>query len=612
MPHIGGYDTYNFNDSDGISFLTLFLQQQKTIKALLEHDDKIPNLDGSIQLLCKGDFKCIPTQIFDVQVKTLDCEYSNNNKKQNRSQYKYSIDTKAFNVVKHNITLNPVLIFLVDLNCKKIFYIYASQEYVLKLDLKEEKEKTIYFNDEDEIIDIDAFTNTLRAIHEEKVSLLNNGIKNKITAENCFSEEDNLLLQNEWDYLDNILTHKLKPITSQMFPDTWKFGIAYCPHNNYSMVGIYQIKRGKSGEYIKYFSNEVNDCFSIFHYKKEKIDLHEVIVKQIYNMLEIYYKKYHFSPSVLDTMVLEEISFYFLDTIASVCPGFQSSQYTQVYYRNTETVEELSQIWNSLLQMAIKNSQNVINKYSNVPNVFCEIDPISSLKNYNSQNRQQALQEFYSFFSAEKTFIENLPYPLCFSSKWNYTLVHETIIELRKRDIKTITRPWKCKKYKEMFKEYEILKISGFDRIETGYLIEDIYYNSKKLLKHFPSAYNYVITNYWGTDNKSHQLYIDYVISFDEKNFLCDWTALLYDSHEFNIRFVKLSQSELEKIERDMKAYHVLCIINNSFYSFAQLEMPLYQILWNTFNNEIRAALNSSMPSIVPSLFHKKHSDKNS
>ena len=119
-------------------------------------------------------------------------------------------------------------------------------------------------------------------------------------------------------------------------------------------------------------------------------------------MLEIYYKKYHFSPSVLDTMVLEEISFYFLDTIASVCPGFQSSQYTRVYYRNTETVEELSQIWNSLLQMAIKNSQNVINKYSNVPNVFCEIDPISSLKNYNSQNRQQALQEFYSFFSAEK------------------------------------------------------------------------------------------------------------------------------------------------------------------------------------------------------------------
>ena len=605
MPNIGGYDRFNFNDSDGISFLTLFLQQKKTIKALLEHDDKIPNLDGTIQVLRNNDSKCIPAQIFEVQVKTLDCKYSNNNKKQHKSQYKYSVDTKVFNIVKYNITLNPVLLFLVDLNSRKIFYIYVSQEYVLSLNLKDEKEKTIYFNDQDQITDIDIFTNTLISIHEEKAALLNNGNKNRITTSHCLSESDNVMLQKEWDYLDDILTHKLKPITTHLFPDTWKFGIAYCPQNGYDIVGIYQIKRGKSGEYIKFFSNEDKDCFSISHYRTDKINLHEVLVKQICNMLDLYYRKNHFSPFVLDTIILEEIAFYFLDTIASACPIFESPQYALVYYKNTETVDELSRIWNALLQMSIRRDQMIIDKYYNTPNVSCEIDPLSSIKNCNPKNKQKALQEFYTILSEKIPSVDILPYPICFSKKWDYQLVHETIMELKKRNVKTITRPWKCKKYEEMFKEYENLNISGLDRIETGYLIEDIYYNSKKLLEHFPSAYNRVIEKIWETDSKYHRIDMDYSFSFDEKDPLCRWTALLYNSHEFNIKFVKLSQTELENIKNNLVDYHVVCLISSSFYSFAQLDMPLYQILWNTFNAEIRASCNLSMHTISPSLYHK-------
>lgn len=605
MPNIGGYDTYNFNDSDGISFLTLFLQRKHSIKALLKYDDKIPNLDGTIQVLHNTNSKCIPAQIFEVQVKTLDCEYSNPNKKHHKSQYKYSVDTKAFNIVKHNITLNPVLLFLVDLNNKKVFYIYASQEYVFNLELKDEKEKNIYFNDEDQITDIDAFTNTLKAIHEEKVALLNNGNRNIITTTNCLSESDNELLQKEWDFLDDVLTHKLKPVTSQLFPDTWKFGIAYCPQGSYDIVGIYQIKRGKRGEYIKFFNTEDKDCFSVIHYKKEKTNLHDVLIWQICNMLDLYYKKEHFSPSVLDTIILEEIAFYFLDTIASACPIFESSQYTQVYYKNTETVDELSRIWNSLLQMSIRRNQINIDKYYNTPNVFCEINPLSSIKNCNPKKKQKALQEFYTILSERISFIDMLPYPICFSKEWDYQLVHETIRELKKRNVKTITRPWKCKKYEEMFKEYKNLNISGLERFETGYLIEDIYYNSKKLLKHFPTVYNHFIDKIWGTNSKYHRINIDYSISFDEKNPLCEWTALLYNSHEFSIKFIKLSSAELESIQNNLKSYHVVCIKNSSFYSFAQLNTPLYQVLWNTFNAEMRASCDFPTHTLSPSLYHK-------
>lgn len=601
MPNIGGYDRFNFNDSDGISFLTLFLQQKKTIKALLEHDDKIPNLDGTIQVLRNNDSKCIPAQIFEVQVKTLDCEYSNNNKKQHKSQYKYSVDTKVFNIVKYNITLNPVLLFLVDLNSRKIFYIYVSQEYVLSLDLKDEKEKTIYFNDEDQIADIDVFTNTLISIHEKKAALLNNGNKNRITTSHCLSESDNVMLQKEWDYLDDILTHKLKPITSQLFPDTWKFGIAYCPQNGYDIVGIYQIKRGKSGEYIKFFSNEDKDCFSIAHYRKDRINLHEVLVKQICNMLDMYYKNNHFSPSVLDTIILEEIAFYFLDTIASACPIFESPQYALVYYKDTETVDELSRIWNSLLQMSIRRDQMIIDKYYNTPNVSCEIDPLSSLKNCNPKNKQKALQEFYTILSEKIPSVDILPYPVCFSKKWDYQLVHETIIELKKRNVKTIARPWNCKKYEEMFKEYDKLNLSGLDRIETGYLIEDIYYNSKKLLECLPDVYKFSVDRIWGDDSKYHQIECTYSISFDENSPYCYWTALLYNSHEFKIKFVKLSEEEMSAIHNNMDAYNIICIKESSFYSIAQLDLPLYQTLWDMINCEMRA--NCNLPTRCSNTF---------
>lgn len=125
-------------------------------------------------------------------------------------------------------------------------------------------------------------------------------------------------------------------------------------------------------------------------------------------------------------------------------------------------------------------------------------------------------------------------------------------------------------------------------------------------LEHFPSIYNYIIENFWGTTNRLHQINMDYAISYDEKDPLCYWTALLSASDKFNIRFVELSQSELAEIQRNLEAHHVLCSISSSFYSFAQLKMPLYQILWNTFNNEIRSHFTPLMPSITPSLFCKK------
>lgn len=51
MSNLGGYDRNSFYDSNGVAYLTRFLQSEHRIKGIMQSDDKIPNLDGTIQLL---------------------------------------------------------------------------------------------------------------------------------------------------------------------------------------------------------------------------------------------------------------------------------------------------------------------------------------------------------------------------------------------------------------------------------------------------------------------------------------------------------------------------------------------------------------------------------
>ena len=72
MSNLGGYDRNSFYDSNGVAYLTRFLQSEHRIKGIMQSDDKIPNLDGTIQLLeWNSDKRAIPRQIFHVQVKTM-------------------------------------------------------------------------------------------------------------------------------------------------------------------------------------------------------------------------------------------------------------------------------------------------------------------------------------------------------------------------------------------------------------------------------------------------------------------------------------------------------------------------------------------------------------
>ena len=67
---------------------------------------------------------------------------------------------------------------MVDVTKKKVFYKYVSLEFVLSLRLENEECKMIYFDDVDEIIDVDSFYQTVKKIYTDRKLELAKGEKN--------------------------------------------------------------------------------------------------------------------------------------------------------------------------------------------------------------------------------------------------------------------------------------------------------------------------------------------------------------------------------------------------------------------------------------------------
>lgn len=119
-------------------------------------NDKTPNLDGWFELCdhsVENSRKTVPQHRFFVQIKTLNHDYRNTNSQKNQEQqYKYRCDTKVLNTVLTNITLDPVLLFLVDWENERVFWKHLSIEFCFPFMNSSEKENfTLYFSDCDKI-----------------------------------------------------------------------------------------------------------------------------------------------------------------------------------------------------------------------------------------------------------------------------------------------------------------------------------------------------------------------------------------------------------------------------------------------------------------------------
>lgn len=159
--NIGKITENDFKESDAISIAKNVIERNRKFKTYFNEMDKRANLDGSMSIIYNGR-ECM---MIDVQIKALPLNYKCGKR---TNQYYYDCDTKVFNVVRLNLTLNPVVLILVDIYMKRVFCILLTQKYVADLHVGKKYSKRIFWGDENEFDDQEIINEIL-----ENYNLLN-------------------------------------------------------------------------------------------------------------------------------------------------------------------------------------------------------------------------------------------------------------------------------------------------------------------------------------------------------------------------------------------------------------------------------------------------------
>lgn len=197
-----------FDESKSIRILSGLLEATGEIKTFFGENDKTPNYDGSFELVNNEQE---PVKQFIVQIKKVDRLVLNS-----RGKYDYRLKTNFLQYVKDKVTENPAIYFVIDLATEKVYWIYLSDETLIRLNFEGKKTVTYHFREEDSISNVEAFVLTMRKIARER----NNFFVYK-------TPQQIVEIQDAVDYLNQHLNGDLKNIKERVFPDLWRVGIKY-------------------------------------------------------------------------------------------------------------------------------------------------------------------------------------------------------------------------------------------------------------------------------------------------------------------------------------------------------------------------------------------------
>ena len=304
IPNIGGYDENAFKDHDAITIVSNKLLESHCIMPYLDSSNTIPNTDGKIEICEEYGNRKIPVATFVVQVKSLPEDYLNHNKYLNTDyKHKYYCDTKAFNVAFFQSTLDPVLLLMVDIKTRDIFWKYLSYKYCMELETFETNRKTIYFNDNDRISDVTEWSIELKKIFNDKRSKI-------IQTDDPIPEE----FQKACERLNSLLDNELSFIKKIFFPDTWKFGISYFidTETQYKSLGMYRLANGHNDLLIKNF----NDAREINFVEIEYIgrSASDIVTSEIMKLIDLLFKEENYFLCIMPDLAIQDIIFNTLDS----------------------------------------------------------------------------------------------------------------------------------------------------------------------------------------------------------------------------------------------------------------------------------------------------------
>lgn len=575
--NIGGYDTNAFSESDGNRILGDILERSKKIKVHFAEGDKTPNFDGCFELCEYSQTKMIPIGKFNVQIKTMSKDYRNSNQKENRSDYKYSCETKVFNSVIKGISCDPAILFLVDITDRIVFYIHVSPEFALGLNLTDEEHKTIYFNETDRLVD-ESFYAQLHKIYEGHKRKVYSERESTMTVSEELDSKTVGELQDIIDNFNNIFSNELDFIRQHFYPNVWKFGIAYVKHDETSAtIGIYKVQKGENGKLIRKFSKEeIEDFETISYFKLSKKSTKEIINDVMFGIIDDYFDKAYIDPSYLSKNILEEVSFYFLDTIAKHCEVYSRSNQYAVYYKDVVSVEEIRHLWSALIEYSIESSPYLsLNPCSQEIKVI-KMDPFDSLHSgFDIERRRKLFESLVHNPTGKrpKDFI------LILEGDFSYRLVQRVIREIERRSITSIKRVWAPPDYDRFFKEMEQAHISGLDRHETGYVLADFSSNIQRLLSILPNEYLQVSRSLLGKYSAGIELDSEYIIHVEQTH-EARCTLIELPSSEFILtRIDKLEENESDDIREIISNLYpgYVCITKTYLCDAFSKPYPLYR-----------------------------------
>ena len=212
----------SFDETDAINLLKQTLESSHTIKTFFGENDKTPNHDGFFELV---DHTLTPRKQFIVQIKKTK-KLTPNVKGANKGKYVYELKTNFLEYVKQKVTESPAIYFIVDIEDKRIFWLYLSDDVLINMDFEGRDKVSYAFSESNILSDISSFTSILNNIIIQRNKLFINKSKEEIAE-----------MQDAVDYLNQHLDYDLKEIKDSVFPNLWRFGIK-CSDNPGISIGI--------------------------------------------------------------------------------------------------------------------------------------------------------------------------------------------------------------------------------------------------------------------------------------------------------------------------------------------------------------------------------------
>lgn len=532
--NIGGYDKNYKYDRKAVNYLEGVLLESELIIPHIESGDKLPNLDGYLELCKFAERKVIPVGRFDVQVKSLNHDYSNNNVSYNsKYSYKYSCDTKVVNVVLEAQTCNPVILILVDSKNKHIFWKYMSMQYCLKLDVETQVEKTVYFDESDEITDSNVWYDILHNIYIKFSYVQQHGDENYF----LLSDKERkvpITVQNMSDYLNNILDNELWFIKQVYFQDTWKIGIAYLDgdKDSFSCIGLYKIKKGENDLFIKQFKEKAGYFWNIHYGGSYSIE--DIIRQTLEIWINDFFKRDNYFLFLFPDVVLNELFFQDIDSAIAISEmGDKKKKHVELGWRGTKfSMEEFDDLVEN-----IQENQRILSIRQELQrrgiNPICR--PWEKIIDYHISKQDEHCIEYKEDFDREKVDRNNMVQFLkrfeefFIANQEKFGSCSEKVFELNNTYVLIVDD--NMEGYTYGVKESKIFSLEFYIKSENESLYEEIINSFQSVSKKYirsgsgiliPSDYSWyklwriinrnLFLNYIGV-KENHSIAIDYMAS---------------------------------------------------------------------------------------------------